>query len=79
MEIFSTNYDLLLYWVVMRSNNKNCIDGFGRDIENDTREYIPDEDLEFSELRWGKHKDSQNIFYLHGALHIFDMVSEIVK
>lgn len=78
-KIFSTNYDLLLYWVLMRSNNKNCIDGFGRDIENDTSEYIPDEDLEFSELRWGKHKDSQNIFYLHGALHIFDMVSEIVK
>ena len=33
-KIFSTNYDLLLYWVLMRSNNQNCIDGFGRDKED---------------------------------------------
>ena len=30
-------------------------------------------------MRWGKHKEKQNIFYLHGALHLFDMLNEIVK
>lgn len=77
-KIFSTNYDLLLYWVLMRSNNQNCIDGFGRDKE-EGQEFIPAEEADYSELRWGKHKEEQNIFYLHGALHLFDMLNEIVK
>lgn len=77
-KIFSTNYDLLLYWVLMRSGNKNCIDGFGRDKE-DGQEFVPAEEADYSELRWGKHKEEQNIFYLHGALHLFDMFNEIVK
>lgn len=77
-KIFSTNYDLLLYWVLMRGNNGNCIDGFGRDKENG-QEFVPAEEADYSELRWGKHKDEQNIFYLHGALHLFDISNEIVK
>ncbi|MBD5399450.1 MAG: DUF4917 family protein [Treponema sp.] len=77
-KIFSTNYDLLLYWVLMRGNNGNCIDGFGRDKE-DGQEFVPAEEADYSELRWGKHKDEQNIFYLHGALHLFDISNEIVK
>lgn len=77
-KIFSTNYDLLLYWVLMRSNNQNCFDGFGRDKE-EGQEFIPSEEADYSELRWGKHKEKQNIFYLHGALHLFDMFNEIVK
>ena len=55
-KIFSTNYDLLLYWVLMRSGNKNCIDGFGRDKE-DGQEFVPAEEADYSELRWGKHKE----------------------
>lgn len=77
-KIFSTNYDLLLYWVLMRSNNKICIDGFGRDKE-DGQEFVPAEEAVYSELRWGKYKKEQNIYYLHGALHIFDMYNEIIK
>lgn len=77
-KIFSTNYDLLLYWVLMRSNNSNCIDGFGRDKE-ESQENVPYEEADYSELRWGKHKGNQNIFYLHGALHLFDMNHEIIK
>ena len=77
-KIFSTNYDLLLYWVLMRSNNSNCIDGFGRDKE-EGQENVPYEETDYSELRWGKHKGNQNIFYLHGALHLFDMNHEIIK
>lgn len=77
-KIFSTNYDLLLYWVLMRNNIKNSNDGFGRDpVYID--EFVNEEDLEFSELRWGKYKEDQTIYYLHGALPIFDTGVNIVK
>ena len=79
--VFSTNYDLLPYWVLMRNEAKNAIDGFGRDLETDidTENYVAPEDLEYSELRWGKYKDEQTIFYLHGTLPIFDTGINIVK
>jgi hypothetical protein len=73
--IFSTNYDLLLYWILMRCKLENCIDGFGRDREDD--DYI--EEPEYSELRWGKNKDKQNVHYLHGALPLFDTGTEVIK
>lgn len=78
--IFTTNYDVLLYWVLMRNQSKisNAIDGFGRERVNPD-EYVSEEELEYSELRWGKHKDQQNVHYLHGALPIFDTGTEIVK
>ena len=75
--IFSTNYDLLLYWVLMRSGIENPVDGFGRDKESD--EYTPAEESEYSELRWGKNKGAQNVHYLHGALPIFDNGVDIIK
>ena len=76
-KIFTLNYDMLLYWVLMykeRSNeildylkiaNINNRDGFGR---------LPDDE----DFTWYKTK-KQNIFYLHGALHIFDNDYDIVK
>lgn len=76
--LFSTNYDLLLYWVLMRNKIVEHTDGFGRDLEN-ADEYLQADEQEWSELRWGKHKDSQNVFYLHGALPFFDAGAEIVK
>lgn len=79
--VFSTNYDLLLYWVLMRNNAQNAIDGFGRDLETelDDKHYINPEDFEYSELRWGKYKKEQTIHYLHGTLPIFDTGINIVK
>ncbi|KAA6318947.1 hypothetical protein EZS27_031099 [termite gut metagenome] len=78
--VFSSNYDLLLYWVLMRNTSKNAGDGFGRELENPLEgEYIPDYEPEYSELRWGKHKDSQSVFYLHGALPFFDTGIDVIK
>ena len=61
-KIFTLNYDLLLYWVLMR--DKKCSnprlrfdDGFRRGEGN--------------LLKWELFCD-QNINYLHGALHIYD-------
>ncbi len=69
----------VLYWVLMRSQRLlPNVDGFGRDRENPD-EYVPEDEVEYSELRWGKHQDTQNVFYLHGALPIFDTGVEIIK
>ena len=64
--IFYTNYDLLLYWVLMKSVKKGGIfgDGFG---ESD------------GYLTWGLNKNTQNIHYVHGALHLFDTGIEVLK
>lgn len=78
--IFTTNYDLLMYWVLMRNLETlpEACDGFGRDILN------PDEvrngdDAELSDLYWGPNKYKQNIHYLHGGLPIFNSGFEIQK
>ena len=77
-QIFTTKYDLLLYWVLMRNEIQNAIDGFGRDAE-ESEEWVPEVDRQFSELRWGKYKDTQTIHYLHGALQLFDTGVEVIK
>lgn len=80
-QVFSTNYDLLLYWVLMRNKADNAIDGFGRDLEKDLdgQEYTDLQDDDFSELRWGKRKGSMTVFHMHGTLPIFDTGIHIVK
>ncbi|NTW88758.1 MAG: DUF4917 family protein [Desulfobulbaceae bacterium] len=70
--IYSTNYDLLLYWVLMRNNVVEHGDGCGRELENDTGEVMKREDQIWSDLTWGKNRDTQNVFYMHGALPFFD-------
>lgn len=77
--VFTTNYDILLYWVLMR-NMENLpfdpIDGFGRPVE-DADEYK--EDYIEGELEWGKYKEERNVHYLHGTLPLFDAGVSIVK
>lgn len=66
--IFTTNYDLLLYWSLSRlfdDNTSSFSDGFGRDAEGI--------------LCWGPNADKQNIYYLHGALHLFETDSGLLK
>jgi hypothetical protein len=77
--IFSSNYDLLLYWVLMRDNGiLKHVDGCGRELENPD-EVEKGEEPEWSELYWGKNRKEQNVFYLHGALPFFDDGVAIVK
>lgn len=76
--IFTTNYDLLLYWVLMRNQLDKIGDGFGRETD-ETDEWIDPDSRVWSELRWGKNSDSQSIFYVHGALHLFDTGIDVVK
>lgn len=71
--IFTLNYDLLLTWVILKlqddinykhSSRLRVNDGFGRPISN---------------LTFIENNLDQTIYYLHGALHIFDEGIEITK
>lgn len=76
--VFTTNYDILLYWVLMRSECKKAIDGFGYKRENP--EETNPENFEYaSTLTWGPNESSQNLHYLHGALHLFDTGKDVEK
>jgi predicted house-cleaning noncanonical NTP pyrophosphatase (MazG superfamily) len=77
-KVFSTNYDLLLYWILMRNNPQSSIDGFGREHLNPV-ETKKGEEAQYDDLLWGKHKDTQTVFYLHGTLPIFDTGTAIEK
>lgn len=76
--IFTTNYDILLYWTLMRGGARNAVDGFGYEMINPGEE---DPDLQQWEdtLTWGPNVSSQNVHYLHGALHLFDNGIDIEK
>jgi len=60
--VFTTNYDLLLYWVEMANVGLQGNDGFRNDDNLDNANYVV-----FKE-RAGSMK---SIFFLHGALHIY--------
>ena len=63
-DIFTVNYDLLLYWTILCDENPAFWDYFNRD--DDT----PDEYCEYFQ-DWSKSKGKPYIFFLHGALHLF--------
>lgn len=69
---YTLNYDLLLYWTVMQDAVEPHVpkdDGF-RQPEDGPEDYVT----------WDtENSDSQNIFYLHGALHLFDAGHELQK
>ncbi len=67
--IYTLNYDMLLYWSILKNTGKkNCSDGFRQSLENE------------SIITWNINEDhNQNIYYLHGALHLFNSYSELEK
>lgn len=78
-KIFTTNYDLLLYWVINRGlhDTENPKDGFYRYITN-PEEVRLGEEAHFSDLLWTS-KNEQNVFNLHGGLQIFDDKGKVIK
>ena len=70
--IYTLNYDLLLYWTIMHDESGielDCDDGF-RTPEGGEEDYVS----------WEiENTDQQNLYYFHGALHIFDADTEIKK
>jgi len=69
--IYTLNYDLLLYWTVMQDLEP--------EVHSDDGFRTPDEGEE-DYVTWDIEKTTgQNIFYLHGALHIYDAGHELQK
>ena len=77
--IYTLNYDLLLYWALMHDDvaegreptelRKN--DGFGNDEDDPDTDYVV--------WQGETTANAQRIFYLHGALHLFDAGTELKK
>lgn len=70
--MYTVNYDLLLYWTLMRMEvppEIRCDDGF-RQAGEAPQDYVTWEPENIKQ---------QNVHYLHGALHIFDGATEIQK
>jgi hypothetical protein len=68
---YTLNYDLLLYWAIMHTELEPAMrsdDGF-RTPEDAAADYVT----------WEVENTRQNIFYLHGALHVFDADYELKK
>jgi hypothetical protein len=71
-KIYTVNYDLLLYWTIMHEHektpNKKFDDGFR--YSGSENEYVT----------WEvQNTNRQRLFYLHGALHIYDAGHEVKK
>jgi len=70
--IFSLNYDVLLYWALMQDEideiDYACDDGFRH----------PDQDPNLPWVSWQQGQKA-NINFLHGALHLFDQSTDIIK
>jgi len=69
--VYTLNYDLLLYWAFMQDEIEpelDCDDGFRH----------PDEPQDY--VTWEvENSFDQKIYYLHGALHLFDSGAELQK
>jgi hypothetical protein len=69
--IFTTNYDLLAYWVVMaRTGGPTYRDGFGDDPDE------PDAETVVFSFHLG---DQKGLLYLHGGLHLFTNAGHVTK
>jgi hypothetical protein len=70
--IFTLNYDVLLYWVLMQDEVDDLLlkpdDGFRH----------PEDDPNLPYVSW-QQSQSATVHYLHGALHLFDQETEMIK
>lgn len=72
--VYTMNYDLLLYWTKMHETSRRGDDGF-RTAEDDILT-----GFESDYVVWEPSQShEQNMWFLHGALHIFDSGTEIRK
>ena len=71
--VYTLNYDLLLYWTIMQ-------DEVGPALTIGDDGFRTPEDGPASYVSWEvENSDGQDVFYLHGALHLFDAGAELQK
>jgi len=70
--IYTVNYDLLLYWTLMQKIDPELEsdDGFRSDPDDEETQYVIWDD-------YGSF--DQRIFYLHGGLHLYDAGTQLRK
>jgi hypothetical protein len=69
--IFTTNYDLLVYWVIMSEPRRpRYLDGFGDDPDEPASPFV------VFNFHIG---DNPGLYYLHGALHLFLTDGQLAK
>lgn len=76
--VYTLNYDLLLYWTTIKLNEFST----KGEIVKSTLKINDGFSSSFGSGPWVSYdlnSHQSNIFYLHGALHIFDRGSEIIK
>jgi len=73
-KIFTLNYDVLLYWAMMHEDEE--IDNLGKMCDDGFR--APEDDPEAAYVTW-QETHSPSVYYLHGALHLFDAGHELQK
>lgn len=65
--VFTTNYDLLLYWITMNGNPPLFDDGFRNDPDDPDR------------LVHSFYSRDRRMYYLHGALHLYLQEGQLCK
>ncbi len=76
-QVFTLNYDLLLYWALMHGEDEELTiklkpnDGFGNDEDDPWADYV------VWQGETGAHK--AKVHFLHGALHLYDAGNELQK
>lgn len=71
--VYTLNYDLLLYWTQMHVEE-------GISPQSDDGFRTPEDNFEARYVTWeSSQSHSQNTWFLHGALHIFDSGTEVQK
>ncbi len=79
--IYSLNYDLLLYWTLMHTRfmepdpaNPSVMRPVAtEEIDHNDGFLAPENEPDAEYVTWdGEVAHQQSVFYLHGALHLFD-------
>jgi hypothetical protein len=74
-KVYTLNYDLLMYWALMHEPAVD--DGLGLDCDDGFRK-DPD-DADYVIWHGETAANYQNVYYLHGAMHLFDAGAHLEK
>lgn len=83
-KIYTLNYDLLLYWALLHDDDSSMWseDGLGNtdSLKRDDGFRAPYDDPEAEFVTWDANgSNSQNLYFVHGGLHLFDEGADLKK
>lgn len=78
-KIYTLNYDLLLYWSTIKLMDFITQGKIKKNKLSPTDGFHEDDELGKDYVIFGNDSSPQEVYFLHGALHIFDKKSKIIK